>query len=278
MALSSEPPCHMPCVYVNHGGGPMPLMGTPPGLGEFLGGYAKSLPALPTSILIVTAHWEAECPCVSGGERHALMYDYGGFPDECYKYRYDAPGSPALAKRVQTLLEAAGQTCRVDGKRGWDHGVFVPLMLMFPEAKIPVVSLSVLANQAAEDHIRMGEALQVLRDEGVLIVGSGATFHNFDYFVAKGEKKQEGEAHCLAFGAWLRDSLSEDCRLSDDERRRRLVAWEEAPSARASQPTGAAEHLMPLFVVFGAGGCRAGRCLGDAASMWGIRMSDFEFP
>merc|ERR1719330_1074392 len=110
----------MPCTFVNHGGGPMPLLGHQPELADFLSGYPKSLPREPTAILVVTAHWETQQPVVSSGAEHKLLYDYGGFPAEAYEYRYDAPGSPELAEKVQSLLEAAGCPCGADTKRGWD--------------------------------------------------------------------------------------------------------------------------------------------------------------
>ena len=219
-------------VYINHGGGPLPLLGKQPGIAEFLGSYAGTLPRKPTAILVVTAHWETGSQLkVSGGKALSLYFDYGGFPkatkhifggsyigginkycvsiktlalsllmsktfhiirvsfsifpvsdQESYEYTYPAPGSPELANRIISLLAEKGLRCTADASRGWDHGVFVPLMLMFPEASVPVVSMSLYSSQDASQHMEAGEALQGLRDEGVLIVGSGASFHNFGYF------------------------------------------------------------------------------------------------
>ena len=204
-------------VYINHGGGPLPLLGNQPGIAKFLGSYASTLPCKPTAILVVTAHWETGSQLkVSGGKTHSLYFDYGGFPkalsrlggasvepsahimswdffhwvvssrfqpfQESYEYTFPAPGSPELSARTISLLAEKGLKCTADSSRGWDHGVFVPLMLMFPDASVPVVSISLYSSQDAAQHMKAGEALQRLRDEGVLIVGSGASFHNFGYF------------------------------------------------------------------------------------------------
>lgn len=270
----------MPCVYINHGGGPMPLLGSQPDLAAFLASYVSTLPAVPTSVLVVTAHWETARPAVTSGASHPLLFDYGGFPKQCYEYEYPAPGSPALASRVQELLAARGLPCDAEARRGWDHGVFVPLMLMLPEARVPVVALSVLASQDAAGQIAVGEALQPLRDEGVLIVGSGASFHNFKYFFAEGATRRQGEAHSAAFDSWLRETVAAPG--ANETRRERLANWACAPSARESHPPGAAEHLMPLFAVFGAGGAGpAGRSIGDKLVEVGIggriAVSQFEF-
>jgi 4,5-DOPA dioxygenase extradiol len=155
----------MPCIYVNHGGGPLPLLGAQPAVADFLGSYASTINR-PRAILLVTAHWIADTVTVSSGATHPLLFDYGGFPPQTYKYRYDAPGSPELAESVCKLLAAGNIPCKKDPKRGWDHGTFVPLMLMYPDADIPVVALSLQTSLDPEFHIRVGEALQPLRDDG----------------------------------------------------------------------------------------------------------------
>lgn len=283
-SASTASTTRMPCVYINHGGGPMPLLGRQPELASFLRGYAASLPRRPTAILIVTAHWETKRTTVSGGVSHQLLFDYGGFPPETYKYRYPAPGNPTLALRVRELLAERGLPCDIDRQRGWDHGVFVPLMLMFPEADVPVVAMSLLASQDAAAQTEVGAALQPLREEGVLIVGSGASFHNFGYFFAKGATRAQGLAHSAAFDAWLRETmLSRE--LGDGQRAARVATWAKAPSAREAHPDGASEHLMPLFAIFGAGGAGpAGRVVGDETPGEdpdmpgsGLCFSQFEF-
>lgn len=265
----------MPCAYINHGGGPMPLLGQQPGVAEFMSRYGATLPGKPSAILVVTAHWETKGSIsVSSAQNPALYFDYSGFPAESYKYTYPAPGSPLLASRVKGLLEAQGITCQEDDRRDWDHGVFVPLMLMFPKAEVPVVALSLFAEQDAAAHIAVGLALRPLRDEGVLILGSGLSFHNFNYFF--GEDRQKGIAHSAAFDDWLRGAMTDES-LTPSERGHQAAAWARAPSAREAHPRGAAEHLMPLFVVLGAGGCAPGRVLGEEGDMMGLRVSQFEF-
>ena len=157
----------MPSIYVNHGGGPLPLLGSQPLVAEFLGSYASTIDQ-PKAILVVTAHWIADTVSVTSGAAHPLMFDYGGFPPETYKYQYNAPGSPELADSVCNLLAASNIPCKKDPKRGWDHGTFVPLMLMYPAADIPVVAMSLHASLDPETHIKLGEALQPLRDDGKL--------------------------------------------------------------------------------------------------------------
>ena len=160
----------------------MPLLNDPghKDMTKFLTTRARSLLSLenapPRAILLVTAHWETGVPTISSGDKHALYYDYYGFPKETYAIKYDAPGSPEVAQRVKEVLTQAGFAPRMDPKRGWDHGVFVPLTLLWPKADVPIVQMSVLENQDAEEHLRMGKALAKLRDENVMILGSGMTF------------------------------------------------------------------------------------------------------
>merc|ERR1719329_1269341 len=266
----------MPCLFLGHGGGPMPLIGRQPDLAAWLSSYAATLPRQPKAIVLFTAHWETHHTVVSGADRHELYYDYGGFPPETYKYKYPAPGSSSLAQRIQGLFAGASLGCSLDMKRGWDHGVFVPLMLMFPEARIPVVQVSVLSSQSAAEHIAVGEALQPLREDDVLIIGSGQSFHNRVHLFNKGKDGGAGIAHAAAWDEWLqRTTTSPD--LTDSERRARIAAWETAPSAREAHARGAAEHMMPFFTVFGAGGAGPpGRVVAYPSSS-SFRSSQFEF-
>ncbi|CAE7689260.1 DOD, partial [Symbiodinium pilosum] len=204
-------------VFINHGGGPLPLLGKQPQIAKFLKAYPSSLPAVPTAILVVTAHWETRSTLkVSGGSSHSLYFDYGGFPKESYEYQYPAPGSPDLAKQVISLLAQRDMQCTADPTRGWDHGVFVPTTLMFPKADVPVVALSLYSSQDAAAHLAVGEALQPLRDQGVLIVGSGASFHNFDYFFVSWKQardptvRQEGVKHSKQFDRWLTETVTSE--------------------------------------------------------------------
>jgi len=197
----------------------------------------------------VTAHWICKDVCISSGSSHPLLFDYGGFPPESYKYQYNAPGNPELADKIQELLKGAGIKSSKDSKRGWDHGVFVPLMLMFPAADIPVVAMSLQSSLDPSLHIKIGKALSVLREEGVLIIGSGASFHNFDYFFSR--NPEPGVKHSAAFNTWL-VSTSTSSSLTPEERLAEFAKWSSAPSALECHKLGQEEHLIPLHVVAGA--------------------------
>ncbi len=235
----------MPAMFLPHGGGPSFFM-----TGErkrlyqptedFLRSVRSTLPATPTAILLVTAHWETPVPSFTGGARPELIYDYYGFPPETYAIDYKAPGDPALAARAAALLQGAGIAARVEPDHGWDHGVFVPLKVMFPDADVPVVAMSLQASLDPVLHCRCGEALRPLRDEGVLVVGSGMSFHNLRHFSQGGPASQ-------AFHDWLDEALSGN----SAERTRQLGQWSQAPGGRSSHPR--EEHLIPLMVASGAG-------------------------
>ena len=162
------------CLFVSHGGGPMPLLGDPShaSMVKFLRGHEYR----PSAVLLISAHWQTAVPTLTSGARPQLIYDYGGFPPESYQYTYAASGDGALAKRAASLLQTAGIASRLDESRGWDHGVFVPMMLMFPKADIPIVCLSLLNDPDPAKHFDLGRALRPLRDEGVLILGSGSSY------------------------------------------------------------------------------------------------------
>ena len=250
--MASSCAARMPSIYINHGGGPMPLRGQQPDVAQFLSSYAATLPEKPTAVLVVTAHWQAAVTTVSSGASMSLLFDYGGFPPETYQYKYPASGSPEVASRVCDLLKGAGLAHAQDVQRGWDHGVFVPMMLMFPKADVPIVQISLLASQDAAAHIAVGSALKPLRDEGVLIVGSGVSFHNFQYFFARDDRSRvSGVAHSHTFDEWLTATLTNPVATA---RNAQLASWDSAPSAREAHPIGAAEHLLPALVVAGAAG------------------------
>lgn len=246
----------LPLYFIPHGAGPWPFMdlssgvfGSPENwqkLATHLKEIGENLTPAPKAILVVTAHWEAAVPTVSSHPSPGMLYDYGGFPAQTYQLNYPAPGSPELAQRVQTLLTEAEIANAEDKQRGFDHGTFIPLMLMYPQATIPVVQLSLQQQQDPALHIAIGEALQPLRDEGVLIIGSGMSVHNMYAFRSPDPRhKQNAEL----FDEWLQETLA----LPEDERKARLKLWQKAPGGVAShQPT--PEHLTPLFVVAGAAG------------------------
>lgn len=236
-----------PTYFINHGGGPCFFL--EPGsmrsawreLENYLRGFAEKLPERPRAILVVSGHWEAAQPTVNSGATPPLLYDYGGFPDYTYRLQWPAPGSPALAVAVQERLAAAGIASMSDNQRGWDHGVFVPFKVMFPQADIPVVQLSLQQGLDPTTHISIGRALTSLRRDGVLIIGSGQTYHNMRGFGGSTALDPAAEA----FDAWLREAMVDPSRRDEA-----LVAWEQAPGARAAQPQ--EDHLLPLMVAAGA--------------------------
>lgn len=195
----------------------------------------------PESILCVSAHWNTDAPAVSGAERPETIHDFGGFPDELYKIRYPAPGAPKLAGRVRELLGEAALACTVSPSRGLDHGAWVPLKLIYPEADVPVTQLSVQPTLGTEHHYRLGRALAPLREEGVLILATGSATHNLSR-IGRGEEPPEWARQ---FDEWLFRKIS-DGALEELLDYRRL-----APHAAVAHPTD--EHLLPLFVAMGAG-------------------------
>lgn len=235
-----------PVLYIPHGGGPMPLLGEPSHqrLVDFLRQIPASLPT-PEAIVVISAHWEEERPTVTSGDRPDLIYDYSGFPQESYSIQYPAPGAPDLANRLHGLLTAAGLRPQADARRGFDHGLFVPLALMHPQAGIPCIQLSLLDSLDPAAHLAVGKALAPLRRERILIVGSGFSFHNMRaFFGPAGTPDQRNEA----FQHWLIETCTAGG-LTPDQRERRLADWENAPHARYCHPR--EEHLLPLHVCFG---------------------------
>jgi 4,5-DOPA dioxygenase extradiol len=239
-----------PVLFLPHGGGPLPLLGDRghARLVRFLETIATDL-GEPSAILVISAHWEAEVPTLTGGERPALIYDYAGFPEESYTIEYPAPGAPALAAEVHGLLRDAGIDAAVDAARGFDHGVFVPLKLMYPQAVIPCVQLSLVRGLDPGLHIRVGQALAGLRQRNVLVIGSGFSFHNLRAFFngRPGTPDPDNDA----FQDWLAETCTATG-LSETEREQRLTDWEHAPHARYCHPR--AEHLLPLHVCHGLAG------------------------
>jgi aromatic ring-opening dioxygenase catalytic subunit (LigB family) len=260
----------MPVVFVPHGGGPMPLLGDASHreLTQFMQQLASGLPQ-PKAILVVTAHWEEGTAHVSSATNPAMIYDYNGFPPESYEFRYAAPGDPALAQQVVQLLNDRRIPAMLDNQRGFDHGTFVPLLLSYPKAVIPVVQLSLLSSLDPAEHIAIGRALAPLREQGVLILGSGMSFHNMRAFFSPSPTVK---AKSETFDKWLNETLT-SAALDDAERAQRLVNWMHAPEARFSHPR--EEHLLPLHVCFGAALAtpRAQRNFGS--ELLGTRVSGF---
>lgn len=219
----------------------------PGGAGAAWQAIAARLPR-PRAVLVASAHWETASPMLTGGERHDTVHDFSGFPAPLYDLRYDAPGDPALAQRVAGLLRDAGVASTIDGGRGLDHGAWVPLRWMYPAADLPVIQLSVQTALGTAHHLRVGQALEPLRDEGVLVIGSGHATHNLrDWFQHRDEARPL--EYVPRFAEWLHGRL----RAGDRES---LLAYRECgPGARRAHPT--EEHFLPLLVAWGAAGSGA---------------------
>jgi aromatic ring-opening dioxygenase catalytic subunit (LigB family) len=265
----------LPTLYIPHGGGPCFFMPVPPGLppdlwdgmAAHLRAIAAGISARPRAVLVISAHWECVRPSVQSGATHSLLFDYHGFPEYTYRLTYPAPGSPAVAVRVRALLEQAGITADEERERGLDHGVFVPFKLIYPQADIPILQLSLQTGLDPAQHLRIGRALQPLRDEGVLIVGSGMSYHNLRDLLADDAAAQEASQH---FDDWLGRTIA----AHPDERERALQQWAQAPGARQCHPR--SEHLIPLMVAVGAAGQDSGHRTYNERLL-GKMISGFQF-
>ena len=234
-------------LFVSHGGGPLPLLGDP-GHREMvstLKTIASRMPA-PAALVVVSAHWEEQVPTITAGKSPSLIYDYHGFPAESYTIQYPCVGEPVLAREIHRMLADSGIDSTLDESRGFDHGLFVPLKIMYPEAGIPCVQLSLVSTLDPSSHLEIGRALQALGHRDVLVIGSGFSFHNLRAFFAPESAESRRLNH--AFEAWLMDACSGD-RHSDEERTEMLVRWADAEGARFCHPR--EEHLLPLHVCYG---------------------------
>mmetsp|Transcript_3284 Transcript_3284/g.5866 ORF Transcript_3284/g.5866 Transcript_3284/m.5866 type:complete len:671 (-) Transcript_3284:243-2255(-) len=267
-----------PSLFVTHGAGPCFFcddfdasmkLGPRSKYAKALRSIWKQLPAKPRSVILVSAHWENEYEntfTVNTCAAPPMLYDYGGFPEHTYELKYPAPGNPKLAELIQHKLEAAGLTVQQDARRGFDHGVFIPLLLMLPQADIPVVQISLNASLDEELHLRMGEALSTFRREGVLVVGSGSSIHG---------RVTRPEAD--AFAGWL-ESVVTGAGASYQQQRRMLLGWKRAaPHGRKAHPR--SEHLLPLHVCFGAGLGNGRVAISEQADMYarGVTFQSFLF-
>jgi aromatic ring-opening dioxygenase catalytic subunit (LigB family) len=262
-----------PAIFIPHGGGPCFWIEFPPpfgpgawdGLRAYLAGLVDSLPERPKAFVVVTAHWEETQPTVSVAAAPGMLYDYYGFPAHTYQLKYPAPGAPAIAAEVKSLIAAAGLRVGEDGERGFDHGVFAPFLIVDPAAQIPVVMMSLQRDLEPALHIAVGKALAPLRDRGIAIVGSGMSFHDLRRF-----RDGDGRAS-QTFDAWLDETLTKS---DPATREQRLARWSEAPAARACHPR--EEHLLPLMVVVGAAEASAG-AVSFREAIGGKTISAFRF-
>lgn len=258
----------LPTYFISHGGGPWPWL---PDMRRMLASLEASLAAMPSEIgttpkavLMVSGHWEEPDFAVMSAARPPMVYDYYGFPPFTYEIAYEAPGAPELARRTAELLKAAGLPTHLDDARGFDHGTFAPMQIMYPEASVPTYQVSLKSGYSPAEHLALGRALAPLREEGVLIVGSGLSYHNLRRF---GPAAREPSA---AFDAWLDAAMN----ASPDRRTAELIAWERAPSARICHPQ--EDHLVPLMAAVGAAeGEKARRVYHDTSVFGGVTASSY---
>lgn len=255
-----------PSIFVSHGA---PTLAVDQNDAHFfLKGLGASI-GRPKAILVVSAHWMTAVPSLSLAERPETIHDFGGFPDFMYELKYPAPGAPAVATRAAELLRAAGMDISLHPSRGLDHGAWVPLMLMYPEADIPVVQLSIQPKRSPEDHWKLGEALRPLRDEGVLILGSGSATHNLrEAFLFQASDPTPD--YVVEFEKWLVD------KVSGGEKEALLRYLEQAPHAERAHPTN--DHFYPLLVAAGAGDQAAqGRLIHHSVTWVVLAMDAFAY-
>jgi aromatic ring-opening dioxygenase catalytic subunit (LigB family) len=228
----------------------------------------RQIGVTPTAVLMISAHWEERAFTLTAHPKPPMVYDYGGFPDYTYQIRYDAPGDPMLAERARSLIAAAGLPAALDVARGFDHGAFTPLHVIYPRANVPVVQLSLLRGLDPEAHLVLGRAIAPLRDEGVLIVGSGLSYHNLREFFSP-----RGWGPSREFDGWLNGVLLGG---SPTDRSKLLADWETAPAARAAHPR--EEHLLPLMVAVGAAGSDATElAYHEEDFLGGLTVSSYRF-
>lgn len=235
-------------IFISHGGGPLPVLGDAGHLEmvDHLRNIASTI-RKPSAIVVVSAHWEEPVATVTAHPRPPMIYDYYGFPPESYSLEYPAPGDPALAEAIAEALEARGTPARLDRERGFDHGLFIPLLIMYPAADIPCVQLSLLSSLDPAEHIRIGEALAGFAQGNVLVLGSGFSFHNLRELLG-GRNDGTPDPQNRAFEAWLIESCTSPA-IDEPQRTQRLVEWASAPGARHCHPR--EEHLLPLHVCYG---------------------------
>ena len=261
-----------PTYFVSHGGGPWPYMKDQFGqmfdrLETSLQDIPRQLGATPKAVLVVSGHWEEEDFTVSASPNPPMIYDYSGFPAHTYEVKYSAPGSPELASRVQSLIQDAGYSAHLDPKRGFDHGTFTVMYPIYPQAQIPVVQLSLKQSYDPKLHLEVGQALAPLRKEGVLIIGSGLSYHNLRNF---GPNAAEVSRQ---FDDWLQQTLVQS---EPTQRVEQLIHWAKAPAARLAHPQ--EDHLLPLMVAVGAAQNEPSVCVyHDEKSFGGIVSSSFRF-
>ncbi|MBI1417744.1 MAG: dioxygenase [Limimaricola sp.] len=260
----------MPTYFISHGGGPWPWMpdwrAMFSNLEESFRQMVADLPERPKAILMISGHWEDDSFAVMTSPAPPMVYDYRGFPPHTFQITYPAPGAPDIARRAADLIAAAGLPVRLDDRQGFDHGTFVPAYVMYPQADVPLFQISLRHGYSPEEHVALGRALAPLRDEGVLIIGSGLSYHNLALFGPGAKEPSEG------FDRWLSATLAQ----APAARTKALEHWEEAPYARVAHKD--EDHLVPLFVALGAAEDEAARMVyHDTGLFGGVTASSYRF-
>jgi 4,5-DOPA dioxygenase extradiol len=251
----------LPSVFISHGAPNLLLYASD--TRDFWRGLSAHW-SRPSAILIMSAHFETEAPTFEAGAHPGMIYDFGGFDPELYRVAYPAAGAPALAEKASQLAQAAGLSTVLSEGRGFDHGTWVPLKAIFPEADIPVATLSVQPRRDGAHHLALGRALAPLRDEGVLIVGSGSATHNLRAFFSG----EDAQPWALAFNEWL-------CERIEAGDANAIAHWERGPEAQRNHPT--PEHYLPLPFAFGAAGPAARGKRLHRAMIGPISLDAYEF-
>lgn len=245
-------------IYLSHGGGPLPVLGdaSHDKMIEFMRKIPSEI-SKPDAIIVFSAHWEENVVTIQSGEKPSMMYDYYGFPKEAYDIKYPCKGDKKLAIKISNLLESAGLNCRLDDKRPYDHGSYIPLMMMYPDADIPVVQVSLHHNLDSKTHLSIGKALRPLLDENLLIIGSGFSFHNMRNFDFSARNAVD------ALNDQFQNGLIQICceELDESARIEALIKWENISGARYCHPR--EEHLLPLMVCAGMAGDIATKVFDD---------------
>jgi aromatic ring-opening dioxygenase catalytic subunit (LigB family) len=245
-------------VYLSHGGGPLPILGDPSH--QAMVAFMRQLPSRlkrPEAILVISAHWEEHAATLLGAKNPEMLYDYHGFPEQAYEITYPAPGCPDLANKIVGLLNQNQIPAQIDHRRGFDHGLFIPLKLMYPQADIPALQLSLLRGLDPGAHLALGAGMRVLLHENILVIGSGFSFHNmraFDWHGANTADPANDD-----FQNWLIEVCTGP--ITRSEREQRLLDWQKAPSARYCHPR--EEHLLPLHVCLAMAGKAATKIFDD---------------
>lgn len=254
-------------IYIPHGGGPLPLLGHSghDAMNAFLKELSAMLPE-PEAVVVISAHWESDPLLVTSHTAPELVYDYYGFPSQAYEIEYPAAGHPELAVKAVALLEKAGIKAEADARRGFDHGVYIPLSLMLPNADVPCIQISLSKGLDAEKHLLMGQALKSLLKENIWLLGSGFSFHNmrgFDLQAGPGSPAVPDPQN-RSFQDWLKNICADE-NTSPEQQKQKLLNWEQAPAAKHCHPR--EEHLLPLMVCAGAAGYRPAQKVFDVKIM-----------